>query len=583
MKQQKENNSHKYIITALIIVATVVAYINVFDAQFINFDDPGYVWKNPQVLSGLNGETVTWAFQTNDQGNWHPLTWISLAADYSMFGLNPKAFHAMSFGIHLLSSVLLFWVVQRMTKSVWQSAFVAFVFALHPLHVESVAWISERKDVLSGLFWVLTMGAYALYAESDSKKYYFLAIVLFAVGLLAKPMLVTLTFVLLLLDYWPLQRLAIGEQESSKGKKKKSKTLTQLVVEKIPFFILSVASSIITFIVQGQKKNVVMTEVISIRERIANAIVSYAEYIKLTLFPQGLAIFYPHPVNTFNVFALLVSVILLIGISVLVWMQYKKRPYLLVGWCWFLGTLMPVIGIVQVGMQALADRYMYIPMIGITFMLAWGASTLLKDTDAKRIILKVVFVLVVVAMMAGTYIQVGYWKNSKTLFERALAVTTDNYLAHHLLGTILADSGNGNEAINHFREAIRIMPSYERTHLNLGVALAKQGNLSEAEKHWRRALEIDPNSADVYSNLGHMYQEQGKVKEATEQFEISLRLDPYQMNAHYNYGILLAKSDKLNEAKEHFEQALRITPNYAPARKALQTIEKMQKERREAR
>ncbi len=572
MKQQKENNNQKYSIIALIIVATVVAYMNVFDSGFINFDDPGYVWQNPQVQSGLNAETIKWAFKTNDQGNWHPLTWISLAADYSMFGLSPKGFHAVSFIIHLLSSVLLFWVVQRMTKSLWQSAFVAFVFALHPLHVESVAWISERKDVLSGLFWILTMGAYVLYNESGNKKYYLLAILLFAFGLLAKPMLVTLAFVLLLLDYWPLQRIKMGEQVPSRGKKKNTKTFIQLVTEKLPFFILALISSIVTFIVQGQKKNVVMTEVISMRERVANAIVSYMQYLKMTFFPKGLAIFYPHPVNTFDMVQFVIAIIVLIGVSVLVWRQKDKHKYLFVGWCWFLGTLVPVIGIVQVGMQALADRYMYIPMIGITVMLAWGTTALLNDTAAKRMILKVVFVLVTLAMMAGTYIQVGYWKNSKTLFEHALAVTSENYLAHHLLGTVLEDSGKSNEAIPHFREAIRIMPQYELTYNNLGVALAKQGNLAEAEKLWRHELELDPSAADVYSNLGHMYQEQRKVPEAIQQFETALRLDPNQVSAHYNYGILLANIGKVEEAKYHFAEAIRISPGYLPAIKALKTI-----------
>jgi len=573
MKHQKENRQQRYAIIVLLIATTLVAFINVFESEFIKFDDTGYVVKNSQVQAGLTIETIKWAFQSNQQSNWHPLTWLSLAADYSMYGLSATGFHATNLLLHILNSVLLFLVFERMTKSLWQSAFVAFVFALHPLHVESVAWVSERKDVLSSLFWMLTMGAYVLYSESEKKKYFYYAILFFVLGLLAKPMLVTLPFVLLLLDYWPLQRFHAGELLASKGRKNKSKPFIELVKEKLPFFTLTIISSIITVIVQEKGEAVVESNVIPFNERLANAVVSYVQYLKLTFFPNGLAIYYPHPEENFSVVFLLVSIIILIGVSLLVWKQKKNHPYLFTGWCWFLGTLVPVIGIVQVGMQAMADRYMYIPMIGVSVMVAFAGTTLLKESN--RMIFKIIFVLVVAAMLGTTYVQVGKWKNSKTLFEHTLAVTDENYLAHHVLGTLALDSGKAEEAISHFREVIRIMPTYEQTFNNLGVALARTGKLDEAENNWLRGLEVAP-TADMYSNLGNLYLSQGKDKEASQNLQNALRMNPNHVDAHFNYGHVLAKSGKFNEARIHFSEAVRLAPGFQAAREALQRLQNVQ-------
>ncbi|MBI5215300.1 MAG: tetratricopeptide repeat protein [Ignavibacteriae bacterium] len=570
MKHQIENRQQRYTIIVLLIATTLVAFINIFESEFIKFDDTGYVLNNRQVQSGLTGETIKWAFQTNQQSNWHPLTWLSLAADYSMYGLSAKGFHTTNLLLHILNSVLLFLVFERMTKSLWQSAFVAFVFALHPLHVESVAWVSERKDVLSSLFWILTMGAYVLYAESENKKYFYFTILFFALGLLAKPMLVTLPFVLLLLDYWPLQRLRLGEALPVRGKKNMSKSFVDLAKEKIPFFLLSLISSIITVIVQDKGRSVVESMVIPMNERLANAVVSYVQYLKLTLFPSGLAIFYPHPENSISILLILGSIIILVGVSVLVWKLKRNHPYLFTGWCWFLGTLVPVIGIVQVGMQAMADRYMYIPLIGVSVMIAFAGTSLLKESNRK--LLTIFFVLVVGAMMSATYMQTGKWKNSKTLFEHTLAVTSDNYLAHHILGTVALGSGKTSDAISHFREVIRIMPTYEQTYNNLGVAFARIGNLVEAEKSWRRGLELAP-TADMYSNLGNLYLSQGKESEASRELQNALRMNPNHIEAHFNYGHVLARTGKFKEARFQFEEVLRLAPGYQAAKEALQRLE----------
>ncbi len=572
MKSPYPDKQTNWLIILLIIFSVAIAYINIYDSQFIKFDDPGYVWKNAHVRSGLTAETIKWAFQTNSQGNWHPLTWLSLAADYSLFGLSPKGFHASSLFIHILSSVVLFLVFKRMTNSMWQSAFVAIVFGVHPLHVESVAWISERKDVLAGLFWVLTMWAYVRYHDSANTKYYYLSIGLFALGLLAKPMLVTLPFVLLLMDYWPLNRIRFGEETPMRGKKKTTVSFIHLIKEKFPFFLLTIISSIITFIVQGQENNIVMDAVIPFKERLANAAVSYVQYLKMTFFPKGLAIFYPHQMKELNIVMIVVSVVILVTVSVVAWKKKEKHPFLFVGWCWFLGTLVPVIGVVQVGMQAMADRYMYIPLIGISIMIAWGAKELLKDSVHNRMIFKIAFVAVTIAMMGCTYMQVGKWKDNKTLFEHTLAVTSDNYLAHHNIGTELLDEEKLDEAIQHFREVIRIMPTYSATYNNLGVALAKSGKLNEAETIWIKAIEIEPSRADVYSNLGHLYQTQGNASKAMQNFETALRLDPNFVDAHYNYGSLLAKMGRLQDAKFHLSEAVRLAPGFQPARVALQQL-----------
>ncbi|MBI5216559.1 MAG: tetratricopeptide repeat protein [Ignavibacteriae bacterium] len=604
-KQQQEHKS-QYVIILLLSVATVIAFAGVVESGFTNIDDNGYVTQNAQVKSGISWQTVVWSFSTTKHANWHPLTWLSLALDKSLFGLDARYFHATNLFLHLLSSILLFLVLERMTRSRWQSAFVAFVFALHPLHVESVAWISERKDVLAGFFWMLTMGAYSFYHQSSQKKYYYITLIFFMLGLMAKPMLVTLPFVLLLLDYWPLNRISLSNVSTGREKKQPIIPLKQSLLEKLPFIILAIASSIITFIAQRQGEAMNLGDALPFHERLINAIISYAQYIGKTFVPTNLAVFYPHPGSDFSPGMLAGATILLSLITIVVWKQKTQRPFLAFGWLWFLGTLIPMLGIVQVGMQGMADRYMYVPIIGLAVMLAWGVPSLMNQWKNHRTILLVTFVFVTLSMMFATRTQVSYWKNSKTILEHTLSVTTDNYFAHYCLGLDFADSGKTDEAILHFREALRINPSYPLTHNNLGAALSRKGNfdeaiplfresirlmpshpptynnfgvtlaqqgkLDEAETQWLRAIELDPEFADAHANLGRLFFLQEKTEEAIQHFETAIRLDANHVNAHFNYGNVLAKAGKVEEAKFHYSEALRVAPGFQAARTALRQL-----------
>ncbi len=606
MKEQKQKDKTLYLIILLLIVSTYIAFAGVLRAGFTNCDDNGYVTQNAQIKAGISWETIVWSFTTTKYANWHPLTWLSLALDKTLFGLDATYFHATNLFFHLLSSILLFVVLRQMTRSLWQSAFVAFVFALHPLHVESVAWISERKDVLAGFFMMLTLGAYVLYHQSSQKKYYFLTIALFTLGLMAKPMLVTLPFVLLLLDYWPLNRMILNNMRLKSEKKRPTLTLQQCLVEKVPLIALSLASSVVTFLAQQRGEAMKMGDSLPIQERVINGIISYAQYIGKTILPIDLAIFYPHPGSQFSPGLLVGASILLSVITIIVWKNKTQRPFLLVGWLWFLGTLIPMIGFVQVGMQGMADRYMYMPIIGLAFMLAWGIPSFITSWKHRRSLFIGAFTFVIVGMMFGTYTQVVHWKNSKALMEHALAVTSGNYFAHYCLGLDLADSGKTEEAILHFREALRIKPTFPLTYNNLGAALsrkgkydeaisnfresisimplhaptynnfgvtlAQQGKLDEAATHWTRAVELDPEFADAHANLGRLFFLQGKMMEAMRSFETALRFDANHVNAHFNYGNLLEKTGKVNEAKFHYSEVLRVAPGFQAARKALNQL-----------
>ncbi|MBI5216558.1 MAG: tetratricopeptide repeat protein [Ignavibacteriae bacterium] len=606
MQKSKQEEKPPYVIILLLIIFTVIAFADVFTSGFINYDDPDYVTENIHVREGITPQTIKWAFTTTLQANWHPLTWLSLAFDYSLFGLNATSFHAMNFLFHLLSSIFLFFIFERMTHSRWQSAFVAFVFALHPLHVESVAWISERKDVLSGFFGILTIGAYIVFRQSSNKKYYFLMLAFFILGLMAKPMLVTLPFVLLLLDYWPLNRFAIGTSKTHR-KPNSRQLFQQSVIEKIPLFLFSAASSIVTFLVQQQGKAMLFGETLPFQKRIVNAIVSYAQYVGKAIYPTNLSIFYPHQGKTLSSIEVGIAIVVLALITYFAWKQKVQRPYLLIGWLWFLGTLVPVIGIVQIGMQGLADRYMYLPIIGLAIMVAWGVPSFLKTWRNSRQFIIASFAIVVLCMIVGTRLYASKWKDTTSLFSHALSVTSNNYIAHDCLGTELADSGKHTEAARHLREAVRIMPTYTysksklgaillsqgnideaisyfllclrdmpdnvSTNNNLGVAFAAKGQLEKAATYWNRAIEIDPENADAHSNLARLYSIQGKTEKAIQAFETVLRLDANHVQAHYNYGNLLATTGKTQDAKFHYSEALRITPGFQDARTALRKLE----------
>jgi tetratricopeptide (TPR) repeat protein len=489
----------------ILSLATLAVFGQVLHHDFINYDDPDYVTTNPHVRAGLTIAGVAWACTSSYASNWHPLTWFSHMLDCQLFGLNAGHHHFMSVLIHLANGLLLFAVMRRMTGAIAQSAVVAFLFALHPLHVESVAWAAERKDVLSTFFWMLTTLAYVRYVERPAFRRYLLALTLFGMGLMSKPMVVTLPFVLLLLDFWPLRRLHNEGPRNTKvrsffGEVNLWFSLVRLGREKLPFFALSAASIMVTFLVQRRWGAVVSAEVIPIKGRIENLFISYVFYIRKTLWPYDLAVFYPSR-QGWPLWGVLLSAALLAGVTAAVVWRSRRYPYLTVGWLWFLGTLVPVIGLVQVGAQSMADRYTYIPLIGIFIIVTWHIPSLIRAERRRSLLLGMSAAVLLLACAVSTWRQLRYWENSSTLFERALSVTSNNCVAHGGLGVALADAGKLDEAIGHFTEALRINPNYSMAHANLGLALARKGNVGEAIAHYRQTLRLKPEAIETLNNL----------------------------------------------------------------------------------
>jgi len=496
---------------------------------FINYDDPQYVTANPHVKAGLTRDSVTWAFTTSHAGNWHPLTWLSHMLDCQLFGTNPRWHHLTNLLLHVINTLLLFAVLKRMTHALWQSAFVAAAFALHPLHVQSVAWIAERKDVLSTLFWILTMAAYLRYVEHPRITSYLLTLLALALGLMAKPMLVTLPFVLLLLDYWPLGRLQCKHQNAGKalpGSKSQSPPLFHLLIEKIPLFILVLSSSIITFIVQQKSGAIKTAETFPWTVRLANALISYLTYIGKMIWPSRLAIFYPHPAESVSISHAVLAALSLLAISACAIRLARSHRYLLVGWLWYLGTLVPVIGLVQVGNQAFADRYTYIPLVGLFIIAAWGFPHLLAKYQHRKIVLGTSAVALLLALSICTRIHLRHWRNSISVFEHAIKVTHNNRMAYSNLGVAFLRQRKRDKAITHFTKALQIDPNHAMTHLNLGVALFQKASHDGAIMHFTEALRIQPDLAEAYVNLGIVYASRKKFDEAIKHYNEALRINP---------------------------------------------------------
>ncbi|MCX5635079.1 MAG: tetratricopeptide repeat protein, partial [Planctomycetota bacterium] len=490
--------------------------------------------------------------------NWHPLTWLSHMLDCQLFGAKPSWHHLTNLLLHITNILLLFTVLRRMTGAIWQSAFVAALFALHPLHVESVAWVAERKDALSTLFWLLTMLAYLGYVRQPKIWRYLLAFSLFALGLMAKPMLVTLPFVLLLLDYWPLERFDYFRW----------KTLRPLIIEKIPFIILAAISSIITFIVQQKGGAVTDFDSLNLKIRIANAFLSYMRYIAKMVWPTNLAMFYPFSYNPQNTLFLLESIlafVVLAAITVLLIFTGRKYKYAVVGWLWYLGTLFPVIGLIQVGGQAFANRYTYIPLTGLFIILAWGMPDLLQKLHYRKLVIGIAALAAIVALSVRSYIELGFWSDSITLSSRAIEVTEKNYLAHCLLACALYDQGRWQDAMIQNNKSLQIMPGYMYAHQNLGKILAEQNKLEEAIMHFSKVLELKPNLVSAQKNMGKACLGLGRLQEAAEYYDTILSKNPLDADAHEGLGVALGRQKKLDEAIEHFKQAIRIKPDFAGA------------------
>lgn len=552
-------------ISLLLVLGTILVYAQVGGHEFLYYDDNMYVTENPPVQGGLSWSGFVWAFTAMHAGNWHPLTWLSHMLDVQLFGLSPGAHHMINVLFHAASTVLLFLVLLRMTGAQWRSAFVAALFALHPLHVESVAWVAERKDILSAFLGLLTLTAYVHYAERPGVQLYVLTVLLLALGLLSKPMLVTLPFLFLLLDYWPLGRVNGSFQSIHEGVPVRPQTtVSRLIVEKIPMLVLCAASSVITVIAQ-KRGGAVAGLSLDIGARLANAVVGYAQYLGKTFWPVSLSVFYPHPGSALPAWQTAGAGLLLILLTTLVLLRLRQSLWLAVGWFWYLGTLVPVIGLVQVGAQSIADRYTYIPLIGVFIMIAWEAPELLGEWRFRQQTLRAAAALIIVTLAGLTWMQTGYWKNHETLFRHALRVTNDNCLAHNSLADYLIRQDDLDGAGFHLQETLRLCPKNEAAWYNLGVWHRKKGELPEALKAFSEALRLKSDYANAWSNLGAVYLALGRIPDATDALLKATRYTPDEPTAWFNYGSLHIKTGQYAEAIEAYRNAVRLKPDYAAA------------------
>jgi len=597
---EKTQRKQAVIIALLLALAVAVVYWPVAGFDFTNYDDNHYVTSNPHVLKGLSWEGVCWAFTQGYSGNWHPLTWLSHMLDCQLFGLKPAGHHMTNLLLHMVNSVLVFLVLRSLTGALWRSACVAAFFALHPLHVESVAWIAERKDVLSAFFGLLCLWAYGRYAEvqrltpevpsreavagktpaanckkaqaahftfhvsrltSHASFFYALALVFLALGLMCKPMLVTWPCLLLLLDFWPLGRTGIMHQGRFTFHVSR---ITQLLIEKVPFFALTAASSVVTFLVQRGWGAVAPLDDMPLGLRLANVPVSYLRYLGKLIWPSDLAVIYPY-VQSWPAGVVAEAVLVLAGVTALALWQRHRRPSLLVGWAWFLGTLVPVIGLVQVGNQSIADRYTYLPSIGFFVLVVWGAAAVLGGSRVGRRMGATLAAMAVVifALMART--QVSYWQNTDTLFSHTLAVTKQNAVAQNSLGFYYASRGQPEAAILAFQAALAIQPANPYSWQGLGSALIDQRKYAEAVAACDAALKVNPHMAQAHSTLGLALTKLGQTNDAVRHYEEALRLQPELAEANYNLANALAAQKQYDAARQHYEASLRSDPGSADA------------------
>ena len=572
-------------------IVVFCTYIPALHNDFVNYDDHAYVTENTQVQSGLTWAGIKWAFGSSAAGNWHPLTWMSHMLDCQLYGLHPWGHHLTNVLLHTADTLLLFMVLTRMTGALWRSLLVAGLFGLHPLHVQSVAWIAERKDVLSTLFWMLTLWFYAVYTEKVKTQqrhaglYYGLTIVFFTMGLMSKPMLVTLPGVLLLLDFWPLEMW-------------KFKSASRLLAEKIPFLLLAIATSTVTLIVQKSGGAMTTIEKLPFLARLENVLVAYARYLGKLFWPENLAILYPYH-TMWPALVVGLSGLLLLSVSLLAIARRRRSPFLLVGVFWFIGTLVPVIGLVQVGEQSVADRYMYIPMIGTLIAIIWGVHELVCRWRYANLVFPAAAIMVAVPCLLVTRQQISYWKNSETLFRRDLAVAGGNPTAHYKLavalnekadvdgayqefqevlnldpdnpyalygmGIILMNKGRLDEAARRFQGTLKKMPDFAKAHNELGVVLGRQGKLDEAITQYQETLKLDPDWLEVHNSLGVAYARTGRLDEAIHEFQAALKLDPENIGALYNLGLAFNSQGKLDDAIALFQKVLQLKPDYADA------------------
>ena len=603
----KSDRNYSPLIYLLIPLITIAAFWGIHNYEFINLDDPAYVTSNPNVQAGLTAKAVRWAFTQSHAGYWHPVTWLSHMVDCGLYGLNPGGHHVTNLLIHILSSLVLFWILKTTTRALWPSAFVAFVFAIHPLRIESVVWIAERKDVLCALFFLLTIAAYVLYCRRPGFLRYAAVFILYGFGLMSKPMAVTLPFVLLLLDYWPLERWLMNEAipaRKSKSAKKDVKkfSFSYLIVEKTPLFALTAVSSIIAFIVQRQAGAMETSEPLSLSIRLANAFISCLTYLQKTFWPNPLAPFYPHPGQALSMTHAIASAVVLLAITALIVRFSKTHKYAAVGWFWFIGMLVPVIGLVQVGDQAYADRFTYLPITGLFILIAWSVPPLLAKWRFKNAVLAASSAAIIAALSLVTYFQQHYWRDSITLFEHAIKVTEGNYVAHfgladplrakgrleeamnhaaqclalrpnhkgalNSMGLALIDAGRNDEAIGYFERALKVQPDSQEARINLGIALAKMGNYDEAIVHYQDVIQKYNAPAARY-NLAYALRRKGDYDGAIREYKIFLQSDPSNALVHYAIGFMFAEQGKGDESAAYLQKATEIKPDFLEAHESL--------------
>ena len=526
-------------IAGLVVLGTLAVFAPALRHGFVNYDDPEYVTENPRVRAGLSWAGLGWAFAAPHAANWHPLTWLSHMLDAQLFGLAPAGHHASSVLLHAASAALLFGVLEGTTGAPWPSAFVAATFALHPLRVESVAWVSERKDVLAGLCWMLALAAYRRYVRRRGAAAYLLVVAAFVLGLLARPTVVTLPLILLLLDVWPLRR----------------PWNARLLWEKAPLLLLSAAVSALTVVAQRGAGAMASLESLPLGTRIAEALVAYGSYLEKTFWPTRLAVFYPH--RPLPVAEVAVCALLLAGVSALALVERRRRPYLLVGWLWYLVALLPVVGLVKVGEQAMADRFSYLPQIGVLLMIAWAAA----DAGGSRAVASAGGVVALAACVALTARQLDIWRDSVSLFAHASAVSRDNYVAEANLGAALLEQGRRAEALVHLRRSAAIKPGYAKVHVSLGKALAEGGDPEAALREYTDAIRLDGDSATAHYNLGLLLAGQARLDEAIAEYRAALRIDPEYAKARHNLGAALATQGRFEDAIEQYRQALALVPD----------------------
>jgi protein O-mannosyl-transferase len=533
-------------ICLLLLAAIFAVYGQVRGHEFVNYDDPDYV-NNAHVRNGLTPQSLTWAFTSVDFANWFPLTRISHLFDFQLFGLQSGPQHLTSVLLHAFSALLLFWLFKRMTGARWPSAFVALVFALHPLHIESVAWIAERKDVLSTLFLFLTLWAYLSYIGRPAVGRYSLMVLLFCAAVMSKPMVVTFPFVGLLLDVWPLRRFS-----------------AKAVWEKAPLFAISIVAAMVTYLVQRQGGSVASFDEVPLALRAGNALVSYVAYIFQFIWPVNLAVFYPYSAGT-SPWPAIGAAVLLAGVTALALRGFRRRPYLAIGWFWYLGTIFPVLGLIQAGVQARADRYTYVPLIGISIMVAWGLADLCTRWPAAKSAVAGLGILAGLSWSYLTWLDLENWRDSVSLFQNAIRVTSNNYLAYNNLGVALRERGRTAEAMADFQEALRIRPHYAEAQNNLGEVLLVQGRLDEAAPYIQAALRGEPGSSEAHVNWATVLNKRGQHSEAAAEYGAALELEPDNAEAHCGLGVALMAGNRNQEALPQLVEAIGIKPEYADA------------------